>query len=84
MVTYSSQLSRCYENQQCFNHIQSSGLVDGQELTLEEMTRVCVSVSDALQYVDSLSPARIAVLVTGSLHLIGSVMSVLGFSVEDL
>ena len=47
-------------------------------------TRVLVSVSDAIQFVESLSPAKVAVLVTGSLHLVGTTMSVLNFTVDDV
>jgi folylpolyglutamate synthase len=88
MVTQSSQLSHCYANQECCKHIllsdKNTRFADGwEEPPSEEKTRVCVSVADALQHMDTLSPARV-VLVTGSLHLIGSVMSVLGFTVEDL
>ncbi|CAI8026281.1 Folylpolyglutamate synthase, mitochondrial [Geodia barretti] len=88
MVTQSSQLSHCYANQECCKHILSdknAGVADvWEEPASEEKTRACVSVADALQHMDTHSAARVVVLVTGSLHLIGSVMSVLGFTVEDL
>ena len=76
MVTNSSQLKRCYANQQCLVAIT------GQEKS--ERSRVCVSVSDAVEYVDSFSSVQVAVLVTGSLHLVGTVMGVLAFTVDDL
>jgi folylpolyglutamate synthase len=87
MVTNSSQLSRCYANQQCLKDMlcsRTTAMADFQRPMPGEQTRVCVSVSDAVGFVDSLSPAKLAVLVTGSMHLVGSVMYVLGFTVENL
>ena len=92
MVTVSSQLSHCYSIQESCKHILKAdkSTRDGrhpveEEEGDEEETRVCGSVSEALQYIDSIdSTGGVVVLVTGSLHLVGSVMSVLGFNVEDL
>jgi folylpolyglutamate synthase/dihydropteroate synthase len=59
--------------------------VNGDRLSEEEtQTRVFLSVSDAVQFVESISPAHVAVLVTGSLHLVGTIMRVLNFTVDDV
>lgn len=87
MVTYDSQLARCYANEQSFKEVLATSLPvteSGDEQSRESVTRICVSVSDALHFVDTLSPAQVAVLVSGSLHLVGTVMSVLGFTAADV
>ena len=92
-VTHDCQLSRCYANQQCFKEVMLStgektvanegGSVE-RSLESGTQTRVLLSVSDAIQFLESMSPAQVAVLVTGSLHLVGSAMSVLKFTVDDV
>lgn len=93
-MTPDSQLSRCYANQQSFwevIHGHRSVAETGRErprdsLTVDPnvQTRVFTSVSDSIHFVDSVSSTPVDVLVTGSLHLVGTVMSVLGFSVDDM
>ena len=82
-------MSRCYSNQQAYQEVLSGRTRSAARDTAangsqENQTRVCASVSEAIRYVDSLSASRIDVLVTGSLHLVGSVMTVLGFTVDDI
>ena len=79
MVTNSKQVARCYANQQCLQH-----LTGWDESATEDKTKVCPAVSDAVEYISSLSSGPVAVLATGSLHLVGTVMGVLGFTVDDL
>lgn len=48
--------------------------------------KVFTSVSDSIHFVETISSTQvdIHVLVCGSLHLVGTVMSVLGFTVDDV
>lgn len=50
-------------------------------------TKVFTSVSDSIHFVETISSTQqvdVRVLVCGSLHLVGTVMSVLGFTVNDV
>ena len=61
-----------------------AGVIGDRLSEQETQTRVFLSVSDAVQFVESISPAQVAVLVTGSLHLVGTTMRVLHFTVDDV
>ena len=100
MVTRDSQLTCCYANQKTLRHLLASdsaldpasvpggGLENGSRASMQAVgglqTRVFVCVSDAVQFVESLAAAQVAVLVTGSLRLVGTAMHVLGFTVDDV
>lgn len=86
-TTYERQLACCYANQQTFKDVVLT--VATKEMVLmggsreKVNTRVCASVSEAVDFINSLNPAKVDVLVTGSLHLVGTVMNVLGFTVDN-
>lgn len=100
MVTRDGQLSRCYANQQSFwevinrSHsptlLVETGRERLQDATLlvdrSVQTKVFTSVSDSIHFVETISSPRVGVhvLVCGSLHLVGTVMNVLGFTVDDV
>ena len=62
----------------------ATGVVGDRLSEQETQTRVFLSVFDAVQFVESVSAAQVAVLVTGSLHLVGTTMKVLQFTVDDV
>lgn len=100
MVTHDGQLSRCYANQQSFREVINmprsptwvvetggDGLQDPALLVDHSVqTKVFTSVSDGIHFVETISSTQVDVhvLVCGSLHLVGTVMSVLGFTVDDV
>ena len=81
MVTYDSQLAHCSANEQCIRVLLSTAK-EGKDK--KPQTKVLTSTADALHYVETLGPSQVDVLVTGSLHLVGTIMSVLGFTVDDV
>ena len=73
-VTSDSQLQRCHDNESLWKRLSSSS------------THVFSCADEAVRWVREMGNDQhhVQVLVTGSLHLVGSMIRVLGYQVEDL
>ena len=91
-IDISYQLSHCYENERVFQKLLRTQAPSTEDLRSPTATKVFSSVTESLQWVNSLSDHLVStrqgtattLFVTGSLHLVGTVMTALGFTEDDV